>query len=57
MLEATKEIKTITVDVQNLLTVAQAIKKKQSRITLVTDYAQKTIYVKGNGIVYTIQGF
>lgn len=57
MLNQLKNMKSITVDVKNLLTAVTAIKKKQNRITLDIDYNTKTIYINDRDMLYTIKGF
>ena len=57
MLDYLKNVKTITVDVKNLLTAVTAIKKKQNRITLNIDYNSMTVYISDKDMLYTIKGF
>jgi hypothetical protein len=57
MLNQLKNMKSITVDVKNLLTAVTAIKKKQNRITLNIDYNSNTVYINGKDILYTLKGF
>ena len=57
MLNQLKNMKSITVDVKNLLAAVTAIKKKQNRITLNIDYNSKTIYISDKDMLYTIKGF
>ena len=57
MLNQLKNMKSITVSVQDLHTVVSAIKKKQSRITLNIDFDARTVYVSDKSILYTVKGF
>lgn len=57
MLDTLKNIKSITLDLPNLITTLQAIKKNQKRVTLNIDYNTKTVYINGKDILYTIKGF
>lgn len=57
MLNQLKNMKSITVDVKNLLTAVTAIKKKQNRITLNIDYNSMTVYISDKDMLYTIKGF
>lgn len=57
MLKQLQNIKSITIDINNILTPLQAIKKSQKKITLNIDYNSKTIYINGKDILYTIKGF
>ena len=57
MLDYLKNVKTITVDVKNLLAAVTAIKKKQNRITLNIDYNSMTVYISDKDMLYTIKGF
>ena len=57
MLNRLKNMKSITVDVKNLLTAVTAIKKKQNRITLNIDYNSMTVYISDKDMLYTIKGF
>lgn len=50
------DVRAITVDVNDLYTIVQAIKKKQNRITLLTDYNTNTIYVTDKNLTYTLKG-
>lgn len=52
-----QNIKAISLDINNLLTPLQAIKKKQKKVTLNIDYNTKTVYINDKDILYTIQGF
>lgn len=57
MLNQLKNTKSITLDLKNLLTTLQAIKKNQNRITLNIDYNTNTVYINGKDILYTLKGF
>ena len=57
MLNQLKNMKSITVNVKNLLTAVTAIKKKQNRITLNIDYNSMTVYISDKDMLYTIKGF
>lgn len=57
MLNTLKNIKSITLDITNLITTLQAIKKNQKRVSLNIDYNTKTVYINGKDITYTIKGF
>ena len=57
MLKQLKNTKSITLDLKNLLTTLQAIKKNQNRITLNIDYNTNTVYINGKDILYTLKGF
>lgn len=57
MLNTLKNIKSITLDIANLITTLQAIKKNQKRVSLNIDYNTKTVYINGKDITYTIKGF
>lgn len=56
MLSKLNEVKDITLDVNQLYNIVNAIKKKQRRITLTIDYKTKTLYVKDKDMLYTLQG-
>lgn len=57
MLDTLKNIKSITLDLPNLITTLQAIKKNQKRVTLNIDYNTKTVCISGKDILYTMKGF
>ena len=57
MLNYLKNTKSITLDLKNLLTTLQAIKKNQNRVTLNIDYNTNTVYINGKDILYTMKGF
>lgn len=57
MLNYLKNTKSITLDLKNLLTTLQAIKKNQNRVTLNIDYNTNTVYINGKDILYTLKGF
>ena len=57
MLDTLKNIKSITLDLPNLITTLQAIKKNQKRVTLNIDYNTNTVYINGKNILYTLKGF
>lgn len=57
MKKTLENVKTITVNVNDLHTVVTAIKRKQNRITLITDYNTNTIYVTDKDITYNLKGF
>jgi len=57
MLTHLKNTKSITLDLKNLLTTLQAIKRTQNRVTLNIDYNTKTVYITGKDILYTMKGF
>lgn len=56
MLSKLNEVRDITLDVNQLYNIVNAIKKKQRRITLTIDYKTKTLYVKDKDMLYTLQG-
>lgn len=57
MLDTLKNIKSITLDLPNLITTLQAVKKNQKKVTLNIDYNTKTVYITGKNILYTMKGF
>lgn len=57
MLNYLKNTKSITLDLKNLLTTLQAIKKNQNRVILNIDYNTNTVYINGKDILYTLKGF
>lgn len=57
MLNYLKNTKSITLDLKNLLTTLQAIKKNQNRVTVNIDYNTNTVYINGKDILYTLKGF
>ena len=52
-----KNTKSITLDLKNLISTLQAIKKNQNRVTLNIDYNTNTVYINGKDILYTMKGF
>ncbi len=57
MLNQLKNMKSITVDINNLITPLNALKKKQKRVTMNIDYNTQTIYISDKDMLYTIKGF
>lgn len=57
MLDYLKNTKSITLDLKNLISTLQAIKKNQNRVTLNIDYNTNTVYINGKNILYTLKGF
>ena len=57
MLNYLKNTKSITLDLKNLISTLQAIKKNQNRVTLNIDYNTNTVYINGKNILYTLKGF
>lgn len=57
MLDYLKNTKSITLDLKNLISTLQAIKKNQNRVTLNIDYNTNTVYINGKDILYTLKGF
>lgn len=57
MINTLKNIKSITLDITNLITTLQAIKKNQKRVSLNIDYNTKTVYINSKDITYTLKGF
>lgn len=57
MLDYLKNTKSITLDLKNLISTLQAIKKNQNRVTLNIDYNTNTVYINGKDILYTMKGF
>lgn len=57
MLDYLKNTKSITLDLKNLISTLQAIKKNQNRVTLNIDYNTNTVYITGKDILYTLKGF
>lgn len=57
MLDYLKNTKSITLDLKNLISTLQAIKKNHNRVTLNIDYNTNTAYINGKDILYTMKGF
>lgn len=55
--QAIQNVKTITVDIADLLMPLNALKKKQKRVSITTDYNSKTMYITDTNTCVSIKGF